>query len=61
MARSETDRDFLMLNNGCVLTLKTMMSGDTLERLLGTACLGPYAFALGGTEDGTNAARNKWH
>ena len=48
---------FFMLHERCILTLKTMMSAETLERLLGTACRGPYAFALDGTEDGADGAR----
>jgi hypothetical protein len=33
------------------LTLKTMLSGQTLERLLGGACQHDYALAFDGTEE----------
>ena len=45
------------MTEACVLTLKTSMSGRTLERLLGTACRGGFTFGFDGTEETSRGAR----
>jgi len=47
----------MLMMEACVLTLKTSMSGRTLERLLGTACRGAFTFGFDGCEETSRGER----
>jgi hypothetical protein len=42
----------------CDLTLKTLLSGEMLDRLLVTACRKPYSMISAGTETSQHGERN---